>query len=178
MMTVTSVALEVHVNTILSSRTAGGHVQSAGPRGAKCGPLWTACGCPIDIQWLSFYGPTSNSMNLSPIILKNSGFFNWQYTLKGAILVKKLWPIMDITEVTLCNSTSSTHIHTMSWHSTKKTHLQAETATALELHKQCSRHVPTYHSIPVLCHCPQCHSAVCRCWQAACSWAAGSAMMG
>jgi hypothetical protein len=120
-------------------------------------------------------GPTYNSMNSSPIILivAPSSIGN---THSRALLVKKLWPIMDITEVTLCNSTSSTHIHAMStWCSTKKTYLQAETAstaTSQAMFKACanlSQHTIAV-SLPTM--------PLCRCWQAACSWAAGSAMMG
>jgi hypothetical protein len=41
-----------------------------------------------------------NHVHSSPITLKNTKtFFNWQYTLKGALLVKKLWPIMAGMEI-------------------------------------------------------------------------------
>jgi hypothetical protein len=41
-----------------------------------------------------------NHVHSSPITLKNTEtFFNWQYTLKGALLVKKLWPIVAGTEI-------------------------------------------------------------------------------
>ncbi len=40
-----------------------------------------------------------NRVHSSPITLKNGNlFFDWQYTLKGAQLVKKLWAIVDGTE--------------------------------------------------------------------------------
>lgn len=40
-----------------------------------------------------------NHVHSSPITLKNNEtFFDWQYTLKGALLVKKLWPIVIRTE--------------------------------------------------------------------------------
>jgi hypothetical protein len=43
-----------------------------------------------------------NHVHSSPITLKNTKtFFNWQYTLKGALLIKKLWPIMAGTEIQL-----------------------------------------------------------------------------
>ena len=41
-----------------------------------------------------------NHVHSSPITLKNTDtFFDWQYTLKGALLVKKLWPIVAGTEI-------------------------------------------------------------------------------
>jgi hypothetical protein len=43
-----------------------------------------------------------NHVHSSPITLKNTEmFFNWQYTLKGALLVKKLWPIVVGMEILL-----------------------------------------------------------------------------
>ncbi len=41
-----------------------------------------------------------NHVHSSPVLLKNAdSFFDWQYTLKGALLVKKLWPIVGGTEI-------------------------------------------------------------------------------
>lgn len=38
---------------------------------------------------------STTHINLKPITLKNSEtFHNWQYTLKGALLLKKLWPLV------------------------------------------------------------------------------------
>ncbi len=43
-----------------------------------------------------------NHVHSSPITLKNTDmFFDWQYMLKGALLIKKLWPIMVGTEIQL-----------------------------------------------------------------------------
>jgi hypothetical protein len=43
-----------------------------------------------------------NHVHSSPIMLKNTKmFFNWQYTLKGALLIKKLWPIVVGMEIRL-----------------------------------------------------------------------------